>query len=205
VGSSHVDEYEQHHIPGAARAVSPNAAGAEQTSGILHIGAGRRKIKGATTLDINPRLNPDVVWDLNRFPYPFAESTFEIVVCEHVIEHLHDVIRVMEELHRITRSGGRVWVRVPHFSSLNFNTDPTHTHAFSSRSFDYLCLGTNLERYDYSQVRFRKLVGRMDMRPKSRFDRFLLRLTNRYLKFYEEHLAYIIPGQELLFVLEVVK
>ena len=172
---------------------------------ILHIGAGKKKIAGAITLDINPRLEPDVVWDLNVFPYPFDDSAFDTVVCEHVIEHLQDVIRVMEELHRVTRGGGRVWVRVPHFSSLNFNTDPTHVHAFSSRSFDYLCVGTDLVSYDYSTARFRKLVGRMDMRPLTPFNRALLRLINRNLKFYEEHLAYIIPGQELLFVLEVVK
>ncbi len=35
---------------------------------VLHIGAGRRKIVGAVTLDINPALEPDVVWDLNQFP-----------------------------------------------------------------------------------------------------------------------------------------
>jgi SAM-dependent methyltransferase len=172
---------------------------------ILHIGAGRKKIAGAVTLDINPCLNPDVVWDLNNFPYPFADSEFDLVVCEHVIEHLQHVISVMEELHRITRPGGRVLVRVPHFSSLNFNTDPTHVHAFSSRSFDYLCLDTPYEKYDYSPVRFRKLVGRMDMQPHTTFNRFLMRTLNRILPFYEEHLAYIIPGQELLFVLEVVK
>jgi len=172
---------------------------------ILHIGAGRKKFARAITLDINPRLDPDVVWDLNCFPYPFADSEFDAIVCEHVIEHLREVISVMEELHRVIRPGGRVIVRVPHFSSLNFNTDPTHVHAFSSRSFDYLCVGTPFERYDYSTVRFRKLVARMDMQPHTPFNRLLMRAINRYLLFYEEHLAYIIPGQELLFVLEVIK
>src|SRR4051812_20591304 len=113
---------------------------------ILHIGAGRRKIAGAVTLDINPRVSPDVVWDLNVFPYPFEDALFDVVVCEHVIEHLRDVIWVMEELHRVSKPGGRLYITVPHFSSLNFNTDPTHVHAFSSRSFDYLCLGTELVR-----------------------------------------------------------
>ncbi|MBF6613246.1 MAG: methyltransferase domain-containing protein [Chloroflexi bacterium] len=172
---------------------------------LLHIGAGKRKIVGAITLDINPRTHPDVVWDLNSFPYPFNDSTFGTVVCEHVLEHLDSIVQVMEELHRITQPQGRIWIRVPYFTSLNFNTDPTHTHAFSSRSFDYLCLGTGLVNYDYSTVRFRKLVARMTMRPLTPANRTLMRLINLFLSFYEEHLAYIIPGQELLFVLEVVK
>ncbi|HUP27203.1 MAG TPA: methyltransferase domain-containing protein [Chloroflexia bacterium] len=172
---------------------------------ILQIGAGRKTLAGAVTLDINPRVEPDVVWDLNDFPYPFDDDTFDVVQCEHVLEHLRDVVRVMEELHRILKPRGRVWVRVPYFSSLNFNTDPTHVHAFSARSFDYLCVDTDLVRYDYSPVRFRKLVGRMTMSPLTPANSLLMRVINRFLPFYEEHLAYIIPGQELLFILEVVK
>lgn len=172
---------------------------------VLHVGSGRRKILGAVTLDIDPRYEPDVVWDLNDFPYPFSSDSFDIVVCEHVIEHLNHIVSVMEELHRVTRAGGQVWIRVPHHSSLNANTDPTHTRRFSAFSMDYFCVGTELSSYDYTPVRFRKLVGRMTMRPLKPFDRFLMNLINRHIRFYEEHLSYILPGQELLFILEVLK
>lgn len=173
---------------------------------VLHIGAGLHKIAGAKTLDVNPLLEPDVVWDLNVSPYPFADSVFDTVVCEHVLEHLQHVIGVMEELHRVTRPGGRVVVRVPYFSSLNYMTDPTHVHSFSSRTFNYLCIGEPESRYGYSTVRFRKLVARMTMCPeKALGNRLAMGFINRFLSFYEEHLAYIVPGQELLFVLEVVK
>ncbi len=178
---------------------------AERGLSILHIGAGKRKVVGAVTLDINPRHCPDITWDLNRFPYPVEDESFDIVVCEHVLEHLRDVVRVMEELHRVLTPGGRVWVRVPHFSSLNANTDPTHTRRFSSRSLDYFCVGTALSRYDYTTARYRKLVARMTMRSRKPIDRLIMRLINRNLGFYEEHLAGIIPGQELLFVLEAIK
>ena len=156
------------HKPSNVRTFEPSNA-------VLHIGAGKRKIAGAVTLDINPRVNPDVVWDLNVFPYPFEDSQFDRVVCEHVIEHLAQVISVMEELHRVTKPGGRIHITVPHFSSLNFNTDPTHVHAFSSRSFDYLCVDTDLVKYDYSTVRFRKRLGRMTMQPMTGLNRLLMR------------------------------
>ena len=38
---------------------------------ILQLGCGTKKIENAITLDINPAVNPDVVHDLNIFPYPF--------------------------------------------------------------------------------------------------------------------------------------
>ena len=62
-----------------------------------------------------------------------------------------------------------------------------------------------MQKTQIPQQYFDKLVGRMDMRPRTLFNRLLVRVINRNLEFYEEHLTYIIPGQELLFVLEVVK
>ena len=56
---------------------------------------------------------------------------------QDVIEHLSDTIRVMEEIHRISRNGARVHITVPHFSSANAYTDPTHCRLFSYFSFDY--------------------------------------------------------------------
>src|SRR5689334_7975502 len=73
---------------------------------ILHLGAGSRKVVGAVTVDINPRLSPDIVWDLNDFPYPLGDNSFDVVVCEHVMEHLEHVVSVMEEIHRVLRPGG---------------------------------------------------------------------------------------------------
>jgi SAM-dependent methyltransferase len=172
---------------------------------ILQIGAGKRKIRGATTVDINPRVRPDIVWDLNEYPYPLADDSFNAVVCEHVLEHLENVIGVMEELHRVTLNGGRVYIRVPHYTSYNFNTDPTHVHSFSSSSFDYICTGTELSQYDYSPLHFRKLYARMTTKSTKPINLLLMRLMNANLEFYERHLAYIIPGHELTFVLEVVK
>lgn len=206
---ANMPSYEQYPTEDAARSVyvgrSRDREEAPHHESILHIGAGKKKIKDAITLDVNPRTHPDVLWDLNTFPYPFPDDQFETIVCEHVLEHLPSVISVMEELHRVSKPGAKIWVWVPHYSSLNFNTDPTHVHAFSSRTFDYLCVGTDLYRYDYSTARFRKHVARMTMRPMTPFNRVLMGWINRHLQFYEEHLAYIVPGQELQFVLEVVK
>ena len=47
--------------------------------------------------------------DLDRFPYPFRDNSFDELRAIHVIEHVSDVIRAMEEFHRVVAPGGRVF------------------------------------------------------------------------------------------------
>src|SRR5215475_5495588 len=70
---------------------------------VLDVGCGVHKQPGAIGLDRNPASRADVLADLDRFPYPFADSSFDHVTAIHVIEHVDDVIRTMEEFHRLVR------------------------------------------------------------------------------------------------------
>jgi hypothetical protein len=65
---------------------------------ILDIGCGNRKISGAIGLDRNPRSQADVIHDLDVFPYPFEDDHFEQI-------NRVDVLRTLEEIHRIGRPG----------------------------------------------------------------------------------------------------
>lgn len=44
---------------------------------------------------------------------PFADARFDIVVCQHVLEHVQDDARALAELFRVTVPGGHVLVSVP--------------------------------------------------------------------------------------------
>ena len=106
-------------------------------SGILNLGSGRRKIGGAVNVDISDQVDADVVHDLSVMPWPLPSDTFREVHAQDVVEHLSDTVRVMEEIYRVCRNGARVHITVPHFSSANAYTDPTHRRLFSYFSFDY--------------------------------------------------------------------
>jgi SAM-dependent methyltransferase len=96
---------------------------------MLNIGCGEFKKKGYINLDIDPKVNPDVVHDLNIFPYPFPSEYFDVIVANHVLEHLDSPFEVMKELHRILNKNGKLIIRVPHFSR-------GFTHADHKRGFD---------------------------------------------------------------------
>src|SRR5437870_4036144 len=93
---------------------------------VLNLGCGRKRMEHAINLDMVPDTHPDIVHDLNLTPWPFADNTFKSIHAWDVIEHLDDTVRTMEEIHRISRNGAHIHVTVPHFSSSNAFTDPTH-------------------------------------------------------------------------------
>ena len=104
---------------------------------ILDLGCGKRKQKNAIGIDISKDTDADVIHDLNSFPYPFDDNEFNYVYADNVIEHLDDVVKVLEELHRITKDGATIKIIVPFFRSVYARIDPTHKHFFTVRSFDY--------------------------------------------------------------------
>ncbi len=100
----------------------------------LNLGCGEFKKKGYVNLDYFAVSEPDVKHDLNKIPYPFKDSEFELIEADHLLEHLDDPFRVMKELHRISKNNGMIIIRVPHFSR-GF-THPEHKRGFDV-SFPY--------------------------------------------------------------------
>lgn len=173
---------------------------------VLHLGCGQQKASGAIGVDLNPSSRADVVCDLNLFPYPVAKDVFDTVICEHILEHLDDLILVMEELHRISKSAARIRIQVPYFGSHVFYSDPTHTTFFSLHTFDYFLRGHPLREFGYSDAEFRILRVTFPPPPGAGIlKRFLFQLFNRHQDFYEKHLAFILPRHSLDFELAVVK
>lgn len=80
-------------------------------------------------LDWNPVVESDIRHDLNQFPYPFESESVDHIRAFHIIEHLYEPFKVMEEFHRILKKGGTAHIKVPHFSR-------GFTHAEHKRGFD---------------------------------------------------------------------
>jgi len=172
----------------------------------LDVGCGVNKVPGSVGMDANPAVHPDVVHDMNDLPWPFEPDSFDRVVCLNSMEHTPRVLEVMEELHRITRAGGEIYISSPHFSSHDFYTDPTHQHAFSSRSFDYFVPGTQLHDLRYSSARFGKRKVRITFDGYPPGLRHLLeRIANAAPVAYERFFAYWFPAHQIQFFLEVLK
>ncbi len=94
----------------------------------LNLGCGQFPKDGYVNLDCSPLAKADVLHDLNSFPYPFEENSFDLIEADHVLEHLAEPFEVMGELNRICKPGGIIHIRVPHFSRAL--THPQHKSGF---------------------------------------------------------------------------
>lgn len=82
----------------------------------LNLGAGEDKKEGYINVDWNELAKPDVKHDLNKLPYPFDDSTFDEIFTSHILEHLDKPFLIMKEFHRLLKPGGKLILKVPHFS-----------------------------------------------------------------------------------------
>lgn len=102
----------------------------------LNIGCGRDIREGWVNLDITPLPGVDVVHDIGQVPLPFPSDEFDFVLCKDVLEHI-DYVATLREIHRILKPGGKVEIQVPHFTSKDAYSDPTHIRFFSINTFRY--------------------------------------------------------------------
>ncbi len=183
------------------------ATTASSAHAVLDLGCGLRKRPGAIGIDVNPRSQADVVHDLNRFPYPFPRNHFDEIYCDNVIEHLDDVVKVIEELHRIAKPSAIVTIVVPFFPHRYANTDPTHRHFFGLHSFDYFVEGTSNADFLYSNARYELVSVEFDkgLRQAYWLDRIITSFANARKELYENRISNIFPMRNLTFELRVKK
>lgn len=170
---------------------------------ILNLGSGKKQAgENEFTVDKNSSVSPDLVHDLNIFPWPVETGTFDEVICQDVIEHVTDVVRTLEEIHRVSKPGAIVRIKTPHYSCSNSYTDPTHLHHLGYFSFDYFT-GENQWGF-YSPVRFKKKKSFLHFYP-ALHNKLVFRLANKWPEAYEKYWAWIFPAWFMSFELEVLK
>lgn len=179
---------------------------------ILDVGCGNNKTPGAVGLDNNPRTGADVLHDLGEIPYPFADNEFDLVVSNHVVEHVPDMIAFITELHRVTRPGGLIRLLTPHYTNPDWANDPTHRNHINSYTFNTFIAGREVFDF-YTEVRLKLRRCHVSLLSLWKYTgiQFLVNLDQRgaqfrfLRKFWEQYLSYIFRGKELTFEFEVVK
>ncbi len=160
---------------------------------VLSLGSGFEKLDGeVTTVDIAVETDPDVVCDLNVRPFPFEDSSYDMIVMFDVIEHLDQVVETLYECYRILKPGGILHMKTPHFSSANSYTDPTHKWHLGFYSFDFFVPGH--ERFYYSKAKFEIHYRKLHFHHHRLLNPLLEWFGNKYTWTYEQKLAWMIPA-----------
>lgn len=160
----------------------------------LHLGAGNEILPGWVNHDLVALPGVAVVHDLTVFPWPFASAHFHEVRMIHVLEHLPDPIKTLEEIHRIAAPDAKITIRIPYWNSPDFSTDPTHKTAFNEHSFEYFDPNERhcRERPYYSTARFHIQGKHYYIRPRRHYYRVSTLWQQRILEGLARHLGAII-------------
>jgi hypothetical protein len=77
----------------------------------------------------------DVAHDIQKFPYPFDDDTFEEILVRGVLDHIdrNKVVKAFDELHRISKDGGIVKILVSYEE--RYMRDMDHKGGFTFSSF----------------------------------------------------------------------
>ena len=82
----------------------------------LNLGCGTDIKKGYVNLDSAKLPGVDVIHDINKTPWPFKDNEFDELYCSHVLEHVDDLIKTLNEIKRVCKKNAKIILRLPHFS-----------------------------------------------------------------------------------------
>lgn len=119
----------------------------------------------------------------NTCAFPYPDNFFDAILFTHVIEHLKRPLKLGNEIHRVLKEGGVIFVEAPNWTSVlvpsigfkreqhnpfNFFDDPTHLRPWSKQGlFEFIFNNCKLQVVK---------IGTVRNKPKILFDPFIILL-----------------------------
>ena len=106
---------------------------------LLDIGCGETWRPGYVRLDKDSRVKPDILHDLEVFPYPLKDEVCLSIVACHIVEHIKPwlMIDFMNELWRVSKFDCQFAIKVPYGVNSSFIQDPTHCNPCNETTWQY--------------------------------------------------------------------
>ena len=120
------------------------------------MGTGDKKLPGYLNVDANPEVHPDLV--LRIPPLPFGDDSIDEIHASHFLEHVSELVELMDECFRVLKSGGIMSIVVPYALSHTAFQDPYHVRFFVPESFWYFTSRMAYLKYPI-KARFEILVN----------------------------------------------
>jgi len=136
----------------------------------------KAEFHGVDLLD-QQNIMPGIIYqqlDLNEGVLPYRDEYFDAIIMSHVIEHLHYPLKLGNELNRILKKGGMIYIETPNWTTIffpsfgfqreqgypfNFYDDPTHVKPWSKQGlFLYL---QNICGFNVECIRTIRVISRI--------------------------------------------
>jgi SAM-dependent methyltransferase len=110
---------------------------------VLDLGSGEYKQSfNAIGVDFHRFPCVDVIADLEQ-GLPFADRSVDHIFAVHILEHIHNLIGLMNDIHRVLSETGVLHVLTPFWHHSVAVADPTHVRFFGAETFKAFCSTKN--------------------------------------------------------------
>lgn len=174
----------------------------------LDLGCGPSKVPGSFGLDCAAVPGVDLVYDLDVHPFPLPDHSFDAVYLMNTIEHFNSVCKTMDEVYRLLKPGGLLYIVTPHYTDAASWRDPQHKWHLNSYSFAYFDGSTC-----YSSARFSPVQNYVQLAAMWRplLFELLINLQEKIWAFrffrrtWELYFCYIVRAKKMYIVLRAEK
>ncbi|MBV1910355.1 MAG: class I SAM-dependent methyltransferase [Kangiellaceae bacterium] len=179
----------------------------------LNFGAGKSPRPGFYSVDHIEMDGIDAVADLNKPLQAIPNDCCEYIYSRHTLEHIHEFLPLMQEIHRITKPEGTIEIIVPHFSNVYGYSDPTHVRFFGLYSMYYFVAKENQPKIRrvpafYTDKKFQIESLTIEFYQTSRLDRLLAPIFTKLVNynistqdFYERRLSHFFHAWQIRYIL----
>lgn len=107
----------------------------------LDLGSGYIKRKGFKSVDIDKKVNPDILADIRTLK-PVSTESIDEVFCSHTLEHIlpKDLFKTLRSIYRILKPTGKVTIVVPNIKAVS---DDWISGMITSKHYESIILGSD--------------------------------------------------------------
>jgi SAM-dependent methyltransferase len=132
---------------------------------VLDVGCGSKPYKmwmkqsnSYVGLDNFPGPDVDIVVKEEE-PWPIADACFDTVLCTQVLEHVSDLRRILDEIHRILKPGGNLVITVPFIYNVHVVDNASGQSSDYRRFTMYEIRNLFSDRYDIVELKSQGGIG----------------------------------------------
>ena len=109
---------------------------------VVDLGCGNQKqYPDSIGVDHHAYPGVNVVADIEN-NLPFKDNCVDHIFAIHILEHVHHLKNLMNEIHRVLKPDGVLHLMVPHVNCDNAVADPTHIRFFNKKTISFFCKRT---------------------------------------------------------------